>query len=124
MSLVCKEKHLDCPYYATLEQSIFRLHTLNAGKNVSDINRSNNFLLYLIEGELEFTLGRFGTQRIGAGTLLFVPKKICFYGHALGKCEIVSCTVTEQPSLCDRYTLTDLQRDIRQGGGNLYRSFL
>lgn len=114
------KEHMKCAFYATEETALFRQYHLADGTEIPSVNTGRSVLLYLAEGELLVTLGNYPRRTVAAGSLVFVPKNVGFYGHAADDCRIITCEFSGELPLCNKYDLVKLQSDVqRRIGRNL-----
>lgn len=112
MLLKDKTYHTECRYYASDQTALFRQYRLSASETLGNLNQNKGYLLYLAEGSIEISLGRFSSCAVPAGRMLYLPQNISFHSRAISDCHIFTCVVPNQIPLCNRYDLLDLQRDV------------
>lgn len=123
-----QREHLNCGNYIISEQTFLEIIEITAGERLVRENAKRTSLVFVMTGEVEVSTGSAICQRICAQQMFLIPAGDNFYGHALTDTHVLRCSITKDSSLCNQFTITQLQSFLRSvknnnGGGNFKNLF-
>lgn len=113
-----QREHLNCGNYIISEQTFLEIIEITAGERFVRENVKRTSLVFVMTGEVEVSTGSAICQRICALQMFLIPAGNNFYGHALTDTHVLRCSITKDSSLCNQFTITQLQSFLRSVKNN------
>ena len=107
-----QEEHSHCRIYAPDEKAI--LHVFEEPMNQSVIRHElqHHVLAFVLEGTLRFVTPSHEMKDIDSGNFFLMPAGCDFYARSLSDVKVVVCTLDNNLSLCNEYTLQHLCEEV------------
>lgn len=109
MNLYYPEEHTSCANYISNSPSGFKLITLKKGEKTSDdehLHDHYNLIIFVLNGEIEFSCNQYTNRRFTSGELLFVARSTIVSCRTLKDSKLIVLLVDYTvANLCDKYTL-------------------
>ncbi len=107
-------EHLNCLYYANDKSQTLFVRTLREGEYMTLDSDAVNMLLFIIDGEIRINIGRFRNATVVRHRLFFAESGNGVLIKAVCPTTIMWCTIKEQMTLCNGYSLQDLIRHYKK----------
>lgn len=107
-------EHVNCIYYANEKSQTLFVRTLHEGEYMTLDNSMINILLFIIEGEIKINIDRFKNATVEKHRLFFAESGNGVLIKATHPTTIMWCTVKEQMTLCNEYSIKDLIRHYKK----------
>jgi len=111
MELLYSEEHLRCINYDTGGNPIIEVLSIEKGKLWENISLGNK-LIFVLNGEIKFSLGKFTNCHIGKSQIIYLPTGYNFLCTAVEDCKLLVMCIQGQTRFCDDYNFMDLEKDI------------
>lgn len=106
-----KQEHDSCKYNMSDNEIGFRIATPKQGEIYKGTKPKHNSIVFILEGEVEFSYGEYLFQQLGKGDIFLLPQSFEMYSKALTDCKIMILSFdNEIESLCDNCTLSDYKK--------------
>lgn len=110
---LCNRDNHNCQHYVPNYDIAFKLLEYKQGDQYSGRKFNNHSLVFLLEGEVEFSYNDFLNRRFSKGDLFFIPQAAEMYGVALTDIKILVLSFNNRTeSLCDKCRLCEYQKYI------------
>lgn len=110
------EEHLSCDNYVADERAVWDMLRLGQGKSAFREGVERPTLIFVLSGKLRVSYAGVINHEVPEGHMFLVPAGDNFYGSAATDCLLVRCSFTrDSVTLCNRYSIEQLQRYVRQG---------
>ena len=108
MSEKCKKEKFLCQYYIPNYNIGFKIVTPSKGEVYVGTKKTHNSMVFMLDGEVEFSYNEFLNRNFKKGDLFFVPQSAEMFGKALTKSKMLVLTFNNRvESLCDNCCLSD-----------------
>lgn len=111
--LIYQKEHLNCDNYVTNERAILEIIEIKAGKRLVREDLGRTSLAFVLSGNVDVSTGGAVCQRVNAEQMFLIAAGDNFYGWAFTDTRILRCTVTKEMTLCNQFSITQLQKYIR-----------
>jgi len=111
MKLLYPEEHLVCINYEKGENPIIEVVSIEKDKMWENISLGNK-LVFILDGEISFSLGTFTDCQIGKMQILYIPTGYNFSCRALENCRFIVMSIQGQARFCDDYNFAELEKDM------------
>lgn len=99
----CNHSNSNCPHYTPDYDIGFKIVTPKQGDIYEGHKYDNHSLVFLLEGETEFSYNDFLNRRFRKGDMFFIPQASEMYGIAITDAKMLLLTFNNRvESLCDR----------------------
>ncbi|MCD7936560.1 MAG: AraC family transcriptional regulator [Tannerellaceae bacterium] len=108
MKLFYVEEHLACKHYVSDFYIGFNHVHGKAGDVMDLVENNSNYLIFLLEGEMEFSSNVYNNLQVGGGQILFASQDSKCRGKALTDVNYLILSFDNQFTLCDQLALESL----------------
>lgn len=113
MGSICNHNNANCSHYVPDYDIGFKIVTPKQGDVYEGHKYDNHSLVFLLEGETEFSYNDFLNRRFKQGDLFFIPQASEMHGVAVTDAKMLILTFNNRvESLCDRCRATKYANDI------------
>lgn len=102
-------EHLACTYYTTGEQAIIETAEIKAGKYIMKEDVEHNALVFVLSGEIDISTAGAVCKRVQGRQFFLICAGDSFHGKAISDTIILGCTFDRDMSLCNRFSIEQLQ---------------
>lgn len=108
MDLYYADEHTSCSNCVSHTRSGFKLLKVKKGEKSSEqISDHYNLLIFVLEGEIEFSCNKYTKRKFIAGEFVFAPQSTIVSGKALMNSKLIVLLLDYTAvNLCDKYTMT------------------
>lgn len=110
MSLLYVEEHCTCFNYNSGKGALIKPKNLAKGE-VWETVPSNNLFVCVLEGEMQFSLGKFTNRKISKGNIVLLVANSPFKGIAEKNTRLLIFKMRSETHICDRYSLEMLMKE-------------
>lgn len=111
----CDQNTNNCKYYIPDYDIGFKIATPKQGEQYYGHKYDNHNLVFLMEGETEFSYNDFLNRRFVQGDMFFIPQAAEMYGWAVRDAKMLIMTFNNRvESLCDRCRLSQDKKYINE----------
>lgn len=110
MELFYIQEHISCHHYANDGQVGFRYIEVPKKTFFANEIVQLNYLIFVLEGELEISCEYFNKRIIIAGEFFFISKSMCCSAYALKNIKVIIHKYDRVTHLCDKFTFMDLKK--------------
>lgn len=108
MGLRCDQSDGNCRHYIPDYNVGFKVVTPMCGDHYDGNNFENHTLVFLIEGDIEFSYNDYLNRRFKQGDIFFIPQAAQMYGTALTDARMLVLSFNNKvESLCDRCRISE-----------------
>lgn len=113
MTNSCTTQKNECKHYIPNYDVGFKIVSPRKGEHFRGYKYNNHSLVFVLEGEVEFSYNDFLNRRFVKGDLFFLPQAAEMYGTALTNARMLVLTFNSRvTSLCDQCCLQDFSKEI------------
>lgn len=113
MKSKCDQKQGDCQHYISDFEIRFKITTHKQGEIYQGKKFEKHSLVFLLEGEVEFSYNEFLHRRFTQGDLFFIPQSAEMFGTAITQAKVLVLAFNNRiESLCDRYHLSNYTKQL------------
>lgn len=110
MKLLHVEEHISCSHYMPSGEAGFRYIEMPKGIFLDHEIARHNYLIFLIEGQLEISGEAFVKKTVYTGEFFFVVKNSCCSGQILENSKVVVCKYDHLKNLCSKFAFMALAK--------------
>lgn len=114
MELLYSEEHLRCINYDRGDNPIIEIVSIEKSGSWENLPLGNK-LVFLLNGEISFSFGRFINCRIGKKRIIYLPTGYNFSCEALEGSTLLVIRIQGYTRFCDDYHFKDLEKNIPGG---------
>lgn len=118
MTLYYRQEHLACTLYAKDENRIFYLMEYRRNEVVRRRYLELTLLVFVLEGRLEIGYGVNRKMCVDSGSFFILPKNFDVSLRSLDDTRCVLCSFSSDITLCSRFSLCQLEKDMPVAADN------
>lgn len=106
------KEHLVCENYISDERSILESIEVKEGRYLVREEVEQSTLCFVLSGEMYISTAGAVNQRVGEKQMFLISAGDSFHGRAVVDTSLIRCSFTRDMSLCNRFSIEQLQRHI------------